>query len=64
VALESLDSALRVIFRELLNVARQDGTFHCFASLVGQVQAAARYSVKACEQEHVLPANASVGKLK
>eukprot|EP00611_Tribonema_gayanum_P019475 TRINITY_DN337_c0_g1_i3.p1 TRINITY_DN337_c0_g1~~TRINITY_DN337_c0_g1_i3.p1 ORF type:complete len:642 (-),score=120.07 TRINITY_DN337_c0_g1_i3:1822-3747(-) len=55
VALEGMAPALRNMFKELLAVARQDGTFYCFQSLVRQVEAAPRYSVKTCAAESVLP---------
>jgi hypothetical protein len=62
VALEGMAPALRNMFKELLAVARQDGTFYCFQSLVRQVEAAPRYSVKTCAAESVLPLASHVGK--
>eukprot|EP00611_Tribonema_gayanum_P019477 TRINITY_DN337_c0_g1_i5.p1 TRINITY_DN337_c0_g1~~TRINITY_DN337_c0_g1_i5.p1 ORF type:complete len:961 (-),score=214.19 TRINITY_DN337_c0_g1_i5:1822-4704(-) len=61
VALEGMGPALRNMFNQLLAVARQDGTFYCFQSLVRQVQAAPRYSVKACAPESVLPMGSHAG---
>ena len=62
VALEGMAPAVRNMFKELLAVARQDGTFYCFQSLVRQVEAAPRYSVKTCAPESVLPTGSRVGK--
>ncbi|KAG5179471.1 hypothetical protein JKP88DRAFT_353013, partial [Tribonema minus] len=57
VALEGMDSCLQAIYRNLLLVARQDGTYHCFKSLVSQVRSADRYSVRTCARESVLTVN-------
>jgi hypothetical protein len=62
VALEGIAPAVRNMFKELLAVARQHGTFYCFQSLVRQLEKAPHYSVKACTLESVLPMGSHIGK--
>jgi len=64
VALEGVDSCLQAVYRNLLFVARRDGTYHCFKSLVSQVRSADRYSVRTCARESVLTVNSDAGELQ